>query len=463
MRLQLLFLMGDLGRRNVGDIVSHFRLSRPAISHHLKVLKDAAVVDHEKVGQEVYYRLDNDYIVANLQVLADSHCAATRSPGRDRGNGLSRSRQRQAGPTGDCPGDRQRSGRSADCGPVLSQQSIRQAAQEFQQRYSHLHVLVNNAGAHITERRLSADGLEMNLAVNHLSAFLLTNRLLDTLRASTPARIVNVASNAITRTIDLLLAERSFVAFDVHGRAKLAMVLCTYALARKLAGTGVTVNALHPGITATTIVDDVAPPIARPFLGIIKHFLRTPEQGAQTALYLATSPEVDGVTGKYFVDGKQKPSVPISYDVELQERTWTISMELVGLSATARQDEHRPQALVLDRQHGLTDFVVANGEVGHLQPTPACLLLRDRLGEESVAPSAGPLGVLGVWQRLLHFGAIRDTTRPLGTDVLVPTFKSRASRPAASGSCGIGQLRPELNGNPPPAGALGFDNAERIQ
>ncbi len=225
---------------------------------------------------------------------------------------------------------------------LSSQQAIRQAAQEFQQRYSHLHVLVNNAGAHIAVRRLSADGLEMNLAVNHLSAFLLTNLLLDTLRASTPSRIVNVASNAMTRTIDLndLQAERSFVAFDVYGRAKLAMVLCTYALARELAGTGVTVNALHPGITATTIVDDVAPPIARPFLGIIKHFLRTPEQGAQTALYLATSPEVDGVTGKYFVDGKQKPSVPISYDVELQERTWTISTELVRLSATARQDEH---------------------------------------------------------------------------------------------------------------------------
>ncbi len=225
---------------------------------------------------------------------------------------------------------------------LSSQQAVRQVAQEFHQRYSRLHVLVNNAGAHITERRLSADGLEMNLAINHLSAFLLTNLLLATLRASAPARIVNVASNAMTRALALddLQGARTFVPFHAYGQAKLAMVLCTYALARKLAGTGVTVNALHPGITATTIVDDVAPPIARPFLGIIKHFLRTPEQGAQTALYLATSPEVDGVTGKYFVDGRQKPSVPISYDVALQERMWTISAELVGLSATTPEGEH---------------------------------------------------------------------------------------------------------------------------
>ncbi len=164
---------------------------------------------------------------------------------------------------------------------LSSQQAIRQLAGEFQQRYSHLHVLVNNAGAHMQQRQVSADGIEMNLAINHLSAFLLTNLLVDTMRTSAPARIVNVASNAMTRSINLddLQSEQTFVPFDVYGQAKLAMVLCTYALARRLAGTGITVNALHPGLTATNIVDNVAPPIARPFVGIIKRFLQTPEQG----------------------------------------------------------------------------------------------------------------------------------------------------------------------------------------
>ncbi len=216
---------------------------------------------------------------------------------------------------------------------LSSQQAIRQLAEEFQQRYSHLHVLVNNAGAHMQQRQVSVDGIEMNLAINHLAAFLLTNLLVDTMRASAPARIVNVASNAMTRSINLddLQSERTFVPFEVYGQAKLAMVLCTYALARRLAGTGITVNALHPGLTATNIVDDVAPPIARPFVGIIKRFLQTPEQGAQTALYLAMSPEVEGVTGQYFVRRKQGQSVPISYDEALQERVWNMSADLVGL------------------------------------------------------------------------------------------------------------------------------------
>jgi NAD(P)-dependent dehydrogenase (short-subunit alcohol dehydrogenase family) len=222
---------------------------------------------------------------------------------------------------------------------LSSQQAVRRLADEFQQRYSHLHVLVNNAGSHVQQRQVSVDGIEMNLAINHLSAFLLTNLLLDTMHASAPVRIVNVASNAMTRTINLddLQSEKTFVPFDVYGQAKLAMVMCSYALARRLTGTGITVNALHPGLTATNIVDKVAPPIARPFIGIIKLFLQSPEQGAQTALYLATSPEVEGVTGKYFVRGKPGRSVPLSYDEALQERVWNISAELVGLEHSVLQ------------------------------------------------------------------------------------------------------------------------------
>lgn len=222
---------------------------------------------------------------------------------------------------------------------LSSQQAVRQLAQEFQQRYSHLHLLINNAGTHIQQRQVSVDGIEMNLAINHLSSFLLTHLLLNTMRTSAPARIVNVASNAMTRTINLddLQSEQTFVPFDVYGQAKLMMVMCGYALARRLMGTGITVNALHPGITATNIVNDVAPPIARPFIGIIKRFLQTPEQGAQTALYLATSPEVEGVTGQYFVQRKPGRSVPISYDEALQERVWNISADLVGLEHSVIQ------------------------------------------------------------------------------------------------------------------------------
>ncbi len=219
---------------------------------------------------------------------------------------------------------------------LSSQHSIRQLAKEFQQSYAHLHVLVNNAGAHMQQREGSVDGIEMNLAINHLAAFLLTNLLLDTMRASAPARILNVASNSMTRTINLddLQSQQKFEPWEAYGQAKLAMVMCGYVLARRLVETGITVNALHPGITATNIIADAAPPIARPFVGIIKRFLQTPEQGAQTALYLATSPEVEGVTGKYFIKSKQKPSVPISYDEALQERVWDISANLVDLKSS---------------------------------------------------------------------------------------------------------------------------------
>jgi NAD(P)-dependent dehydrogenase (short-subunit alcohol dehydrogenase family) len=232
---------------------------------------------------------------------------------------------------------------------LSSQQAVRDLARQFRKRYSQLHVLVNNAGAHVQQRKLSVDGIEMNLAINHLSAFLLTNLLLGTLRSSAPARIVNVASQAMAdarpvtlvgkprpATIDFddLQSEREFVPFEVYGRAKLAMLLTTYALARRLAGTGVTANALHPGIAATNIGDDIAPPLLRPFLGLIKPFLPTPERGAQTALYLATSPAVEGVSGRYFIREKETPSMPISYDEALQERMWTMSEQLTSLAGS---------------------------------------------------------------------------------------------------------------------------------
>jgi NAD(P)-dependent dehydrogenase (short-subunit alcohol dehydrogenase family) len=216
---------------------------------------------------------------------------------------------------------------------LSSLQAVRRLADEFLQRYSHLHVLVNNVGVHTRKRQMSVDGIEMHLAVNHLAGFLLTNLLVDIMRASTPARIVNVTSELMTRSIKLddLQSEQTFKPWEVYGQSKLAVTLCTYALARRLTGTGITVNALHPGVVATDIIDDAVLPITRPFMGIFKRFLLTPEQGAQRTLYLATSPELESVTGKYFVRGKQAQSVPISYDEALQERVWAMSTDLVGL------------------------------------------------------------------------------------------------------------------------------------
>jgi NAD(P)-dependent dehydrogenase (short-subunit alcohol dehydrogenase family) len=225
---------------------------------------------------------------------------------------------------------------------LSSQQAIRQLAQEFQQRYSQLHVLVNNAGGAIPQRQMSIDGIEMTFAVNYLASFLLTNLLLDTIKASAPARIINVSSDAQTNSIDLddLQRKKKYRVLQVYGQAKTALMLFTYALAQRLAGTGVTVNALHPGVVATNFMDHVVPPFAQPFarplISIFKRFLIKSEEGAKTTLYLATSPEVEGVTGKYFDKCKERSSVPISYDKSLQQQLWDIGEELTGLSVPAR-------------------------------------------------------------------------------------------------------------------------------
>jgi NAD(P)-dependent dehydrogenase (short-subunit alcohol dehydrogenase family) len=218
-----------------------------------------------------------------------------------------------------------------------SQQAIRRLAAEFQQRYQQLHVLVNNAGSFFLWRQLSSDGIEKFLAVNHLGSFLLTNLLLDTLKTSAPARIVNVSSVAhYSGYIDLddLQMRRFFHPGRGYEQSKLANVLFTYALARRLAGTGVTVNCLHPGTVATNIWVSPLPPFMRPLAVLARLFGISPEEGAFTSLYLASSPELEGVTGKYFEKFAAKPSAPISYDINVQERLWQISAELTGLSET---------------------------------------------------------------------------------------------------------------------------------
>lgn len=227
------------------------------------------------------------------------------------------------------------------------QTSVRQLVTAVRQRHAQLHILVNNAGVHLQERQLSADGMEMHLAVNHLAPFLLSNLLLDTMKAGAPARIVNVSSQTMadTRSLPLfgrarpavldlndLQSARNFEPVAAYGRSKLAMVMCGYVLARRLQGSGVTVNALHPGLVATDIVADVAPPLVRPFLSVIRRFLLTPEQGAASTVRLASLPELETVTGTYFVRADEQRSPEGSYDVLTQERLWNASAALVGLS-----------------------------------------------------------------------------------------------------------------------------------
>jgi len=213
---------------------------------------------------------------------------------------------------------------------------IMQAAATFKQRHTHLHVLINNAGGIFYKRRLTVDGNEMTFALDHLNYFLLTNLLLDLLKASAPARIVNVASRAHTRaTIDFdnLQGEKHFRGREAYGQAKLANVLFTYALARRLEGHGVTANVLHPGWVATGFAQNNGPLYRFGVSVFVPLFARTPERGAETSLYLATSPEVAQVTGKYFADSKPVPSSPLSYDQDTAEKLWEVSLELTTKGA----------------------------------------------------------------------------------------------------------------------------------
>ena len=220
---------------------------------------------------------------------------------------------------------------------LSSQQAIRQLAEDFKQRYAQLHVLVNNAGGFYAKRRETPDGLEMTFAVNYLAPFLLTNLLLDTLKASAPARIVNVSSAAQGNNfidMDDLQATARYSGWRAYGQAKLAEVLFTYELARRLQGTGVMANCLHPGFVASNFGQSNANPIVRPLMKLIFSNLGiSTEEGAKTSLYLATSPDIEGVTGKYFVKSIPKRSAPLTYDESLQRQLWEKSEQLVKLEA----------------------------------------------------------------------------------------------------------------------------------
>jgi len=215
---------------------------------------------------------------------------------------------------------------------LASQRSIRDLAAGFLARDEPLHVLVNNAGVFELSRKVTVDGIENVFAVNHLAYFLLTLLLLDRLRASAPARIVNVASDAHrwgTIDFDDLEGERSYRSMRIYGRSKLANILFTYELARRLEGTGVTVNCLHPGGVATSLGSQNGR-VARALIALLRPFMRTPSDGAKTSVHLASSPEVTNVSGKYFADCRERRSSRESNDPEIARRLWETSARMTG-------------------------------------------------------------------------------------------------------------------------------------
>jgi NAD(P)-dependent dehydrogenase (short-subunit alcohol dehydrogenase family) len=230
-------------------------------------------------------------------------------------------------------------------GDLSRRADLRTAAQLIGDRYGEIHLLVNNAGAHFPGHRVSPDGIEMHVAVDYLAAYGLLTRLAPSLRRGR-ARIVNVASDTLndTRRVKLARTPRpatldltdvddladlnpraGFVPFEAYARAKLMTVAVGYALARSYATHGVTLNAVHPGIVATGIIDDLIPRSLRPFGTLIRRAMLTPTEGAATALRIATDPGLVGVTGRYFNQGSVAVTPPISHDPAVQRKLLALS------------------------------------------------------------------------------------------------------------------------------------------
>jgi NAD(P)-dependent dehydrogenase (short-subunit alcohol dehydrogenase family) len=211
--------------------------------------------------------------------------------------------------------------------------AVRRLAADIAARHARLDVLVNNAGTSARQRRLTSDGFEWLLGVNHLAPFLLTTLLLEKLKASAPARIVNVASMAYRRGTleldDLNWERRKYRSLKAYSDSKLANILFTRELARRVAGSGVTANSLHPGVVATNIFNQLGF-FGRVFTVLTKPLLLTSAEGARPSVYLATAAEVVGVSGKFFDRCRERPLDPVASDDTAAQRLWERSEQLCG-------------------------------------------------------------------------------------------------------------------------------------
>jgi retinol dehydrogenase-14 len=219
---------------------------------------------------------------------------------------------------------------------LSSQEQVRRLADEFKETYTRLDVLINNAGGFHSKRITTADGLETTFAVNHLAYFLLTNLLLDVLEASAPSRVVNVSSGDHSNgTIDFddLQGEKGYKGAKAYSQSKLANVLFTYELARRLEGTGVTANCLHPGAGVRTNFGSGVSGIFGFTVRELRPLLKSPEKGAETSIHLASSPEVQGLSGRYFVKKAGARSSDASRDERTARGLWEVSAELTRLPA----------------------------------------------------------------------------------------------------------------------------------
>jgi NAD(P)-dependent dehydrogenase (short-subunit alcohol dehydrogenase family) len=216
---------------------------------------------------------------------------------------------------------------------MSSQAEVRRLADEVLAAYPRLDVLLNNVGGFWANRHITADGLEHTFALNHLAPFLLTSLLLERLKASAPARVVTVSSAAQSMgriDFDDLMGERKYSGQRAYNQSKLANVMFTYELSKRLAGSGVTATALHPGMTSTAF--SAEDPALGLLVDILRPFMQSAAQGADPAVFLASSPDVEGVSGGYFAKRKPKGSHESSYDPATTARLWRVSTDLVGLA-----------------------------------------------------------------------------------------------------------------------------------
>lgn len=212
---------------------------------------------------------------------------------------------------------------------LSSLEQVRSAAKEFERRFPRLDVLINNAAVYTRERELTDDGIEAQFAVNHLAPFLLTSLLLPLLRRSAPARVVTVSSEAHQRTrINWkdLTGERGYRPLKAYAQSKLANLLFTFELARRERDRGVTANAVHPGVVGTALLFGGWAP-----LRLLRPWLRTPEKGAETLVYLAASPEVEGVSGEYLKDRRPIAPSAEARDPDAARKLWEVSERMTGL------------------------------------------------------------------------------------------------------------------------------------